>query len=57
MEQTLLFGKRKCGLHLVSISRSSSTPHHASSSVRVSSSQWHRGLSHPTLEFVSSILK
>ncbi|GJU70635.1 retrotransposon protein, putative, ty1-copia subclass [Tanacetum coccineum] len=42
---------------VVPISRFSSTPHHAASSVKVSPSQWHHRLSHPTLAVVKSISK
>ncbi|GJX93320.1 retrotransposon protein, putative, ty1-copia subclass [Tanacetum coccineum] len=61
MEQnrkTLLLGKSKGGLFPVPISRSSSTPLHvAASSVKVSPSQWHHRLGHPTSAVVKSILE
>ena len=37
--------------------RTPQTPHYASSSVRVSSSQWHQRLGHPTSKVVKSILQ
>lgn len=57
-KKTLLQGKSKGGLYPIPFSRSSSiTPHHASSSVKVSSSRWHQRLGHPNSIIVRSILK
>lgn len=53
-KRILLSGKSRGGLYPVPIVR---TPQHASSSVRVSSSQWHQRLGHPTPTVVKSILQ
>ena len=57
-KKTFLLDRRKIGYYMVPISHSSSsTPHHASSSVKVSPSKWHRHLGHPTTTIVKSIMK
>ena len=55
-KKSLLVGKSKAGLYPVPFKKSS-TPHRASSSVRVSSSQWHRHLGYPSSAVVKSILR
>jgi histone deacetylase 1/2 len=55
----LLHGRSKGGLYPVPVNRasSSSSSRHASSSVKVSPSQWHQRLGHPSNNIVQTIVK
>ena len=56
-KRILLSGRSSGGLYPIPFSHVSSSPSHASSSVRVSSSQWHQRLGHPSATVVQNIVK
>jgi hypothetical protein len=55
----LLHGRSKGGLYPVPVNRASASfsSRHASSSVKVSPSQWHQRLGHPSNNIVQTIVK
>ena len=56
--RVILQGSSRGGVYLIPFARaSSSSSRHASSSVRVSSSQWHQRLGHPSNNVVTSIVR
>lgn len=54
--KVLLFGRTKGGMYHVPVTRSSGHSRQVSSSVKVSSSQWHQRFGHPTPAIFKSIL-
>jgi histone deacetylase 1/2 len=53
----LLHGRSQGGLYPIPFSRASSSPRHALSSVKATSSQWHQRLGHPTNKVVQNLVK